>query len=959
MIKANKYIIKFIFFLLPLFVFSQKVDSIYVYKVNEKALELSRNGKFKNADLLLSKLVSDIKKNKLAEKYLAITLLLKAKQEINLGLYTKSNKTTRKALQHFLINKDSFQIADALNTIGVNHYFLENYDSTKIYYERSFDLKKRIDIDPYELAVSAYNLGILYEDLGQSKKALTLYRDAEEFIIKSKRERNFLADVYVGIAHIYFYEYKDIDKAEKYAEKAMDVGIKIYGEFNPNITFVYTSYANILESKEKYKESIELLKKSLKIREKGYGDNHKWTCESYYDLAYVYELDEQHEKAEEFYKKAINIGNKINSKSYLSNAKIELAKLYTDQNINNKEAQKLLEESLNTRVSVFGFKNEIVTENLRYLACNAKNQKDKQKFLLYINQSFTAGNYKKDSLNQIIAPFEVLSSLELLGDWYQEQYEKDNNLETLIKKYELIDQEVALIEYSQNNFTSDRSKIKFANNYRDIFEKGLNTCWVLYQKTNDKKFLEKAFQLFETNRNTTLLEGLQDIKYKLYSDLPEDLLEYESQIKQDLAKVNMDLYYEKTASKPDKEFLSKLINDRIVISTKLDSLHKEFNKNHPKYASLKYKNKEVKISDVQGNINRDSQLITYFLGEENLFSFIITKNEVTFFKSTVAEIIIKLVGSLNTEIINLENTNNTSNQLYSVLLNEQLNLNKKKIVIIPDNVLNYIPFELLQNKNKQSLIDNFTVSYTGSARLFLELNNNFFQYKLPNYWVGFSPDYQERDQLENSNEITSINAIVGGTTFVEKASTIENFKKNNQNHDILHLAMHAEIDNENPMFNKLIFADGYLTSSEIYNLKNKANLAVLSACNTGFGKLEKGEGVMSMARAFHFSGVPSVVMSLWKVPDKETKKIMISFYKFLNKGFDKDEALQLAKKEYLKNTDDLILKHPYYWSGFVLNGNTKTLSNKSNFIFYIAGGSVLLLFSLFGYRKHRKKKAST
>ena len=112
---------------------------------------------------------------------------------------------------------------------------------------------------------------------------------------------------------------------------------------------------------------------------------------------------------------------------------------------------------------------------------------------------------------------------------------------------------------------------------------------------------------------------------------------------------------------------------------------------------------------------------------------------------------------------------------------------------------------------------------------------------------------------------------------------------------MLHLATHAEIDNKNPLYNKLIFSDGDMTSSEIYLSETRAKMAVLSACNTGFGKLEKGEGVMSMARAFHFSGVPSVVMSLWKVPDRSTMQIMLLFYQHLENGESKSEALRKAK----------------------------------------------------------------
>ncbi len=152
------------------------------------------------------------------------------------------------------------------------------------------------------------------------------------------------------------------------------------------------------------------------------------------------------------------------------------------------------------------------------------------------------------------------------------------------------------------------------------------------------------------------------------------------------------------------------------------------------------------------------------------------------------------------------------------------------------------------------------------------------------------------------------------------------------------------------MFNKLIFTDGDLTSSEIYVSNSEANLAVLSACNTGFGKLEKGEGVMSMARAFHFSGVPSVIMSLWKVPDKETKEIMVSFYKHLKKGETKSVALRNAKIDYLVSVDDKNLKHPYFWSGFILNGNTDALMPAKNNYYYFISGILVIGLIIFGLK---------
>ncbi|NOQ91711.1 MAG: CHAT domain-containing protein, partial [Flavobacteriaceae bacterium] len=491
--------------------------------------------------------------------------------------------------------------------------------------------------------------------------------------------------------------------------------------------------------------------------------------------------------------------------------------------------------------------------------------------------------------------------------------------------------------------------------YRKVFEKGLNTCWVLYHKTKDEKYLEKAFELSETNRNTTLLEGLQDSKFKLFGDISKDLLAFETEIKQGLELTKIDLYYEKTARSPDKEFISELLNQRILFSNRLDSLQRSFEINYPRYSNLKFQNKIITLSDIQKNIDNNTQLITYFLGENNLYTFNISNDKITFLKGKIANELLNKTKVFKSELIAQNDIKDISKKLHLYLLNQQLNKTKQNLVIIPDNVLNYIPFEILLNDDDTFLIEDYTISYTGSAHLFLELKNDFFNYSSPNYWAGFSPKYEDGFELSNiSDEISIISKIVKGNKFIGEASKKQSFLDNNKNYSILHLAMHAEINNENPMFNKLIFSDGELSASEIYLSNTKANLVVLSACNTGFGKLEKGEGVMSMARAFHFSGVPSVIMSLWKVPDKETKIIMIAFYKHLEKGETKSEALKNAKLDYLASTNDIYLKHPYYWSGFVLNGNTNTLKQPKKYYYLISGG--LILLGLIFWRKKSKLK---
>jgi CHAT domain-containing protein len=288
---------------------------------------------------------------------------------------------------------------------------------------------------------------------------------------------------------------------------------------------------------------------------------------------------------------------------------------------------------------------------------------------------------------------------------------------------------------------------------------------------------------------------------------------------------------------------------------------------------------------------------------------------------------------------------------------KELNLATKRLIIIPDKELNHLPFEALMN-DETFLIEDYIICYSGSASLLKAQQEDFFDFKFTTNWIGFAPEYQADNVLtSNKTEIEAVAKLMKGNTFIGEQATVENFKRAIQNSSILHLATHAEIEKVNPLYSKLIFTqDSVLTASDIYTLPINAELAVLSACETGFGKLEKNEGVMSMSRAFQYAGVRSTVMSLWKVPDKETKTIMIDFYRYLQKGKRKSEALRLAKLSFLKKNKNTVLVHPYYWSGFVINGNVDPIEiGKSTHPLWWGLIVVMLIVSVVLVYRMRKK----
>ncbi|MGM0408367.1 MAG: CHAT domain-containing protein, partial [Bacteroidota bacterium] len=303
----------------------------------------------------------------------------------------------------------------------------------------------------------------------------------------------------------------------------------------------------------------------------------------------------------------------------------------------------------------------------------------------------------------------------------------------------------------------------------------------------------------------------------------------------------------------------------------------------------------------------------------------------------------------------------------------------KHLIIIPDNKLAYLPFDILISKTKEYnrinyrqlpyLINHYQLSYSYSANLLFEKQQKTRTAK--KRLSAFAPTYDNLESL-NLNELTlrqqyreklfplkgikeeakNVVKIVGGKQFLDFEATEGIFKNVASEYDILHLAMHTIIDDENPMYSKMAFTqkkdsleDGLLNTYEIYSMKLNCRMSVLSSCNSGSGKLHRGEGVISLARGFIYAGCPSIIMTLWSVEDKSGVDLMTSFYTHLKTGKNKAQALREAKLDFIQKADQL-KAHPYFWAGYVVIGDDSPLFNPYKKYFLI--GAVIFITGLIG-----------
>lgn len=326
-------------------------------------------------------------------------------------------------------------------------------------------------------------------------------------------------------------------------------------------------------------------------------------------------------------------------------------------------------------------------------------------------------------------------------------------------------------------------------------------------------------------------------------------------------------------------------------------------------------------------------------------------------------------------------------ELYKTLIDPvRKYLISDKLLISPDNILSYLPFEALPTfpesgekisyRDLAYLMDDFDISYTYSATFMAESVKR--DYSIGNKVIAFAPNYPEPIDIQSvlmnrqaemgvlsdlpyaRQEAEYVSDITGGKLFENNEAKESVYKTESGKYDIIHLAMHTLLNDKDPMNSTLIFShendtieDGFLKTYEVYGIPLKAKMVVLSSCNTGTGLFYSGEGILSLARGFIYSGSQSVVMSMWEIEDKSGTEIVKMFYKNLKEGYPKSLALKKARMDFLKNADQL-RSHPYFWSTLVIYGNNSPLYYSRKLIITLVAVFVILILSIGFYFRNRR-----
>lgn len=919
---------------------NKTIDRNFVSNFNKETLAIKHSGSFSKALQLNTWLLDKINKKDSVFLY-AEALHVRSRIYIDLGEYKIAISTAKIALNYYVTLNDKSKIAALNNIVGVGFYFKSQLDSTLHYYNKSYLQKKELNLEKWQLAISAYNIGIVYEDLANYDEATKLYTQTVNLLIEDTSSVNFLPDAYLALANTYKHK-NNLVKALEYTNLALNEGIKKNGEDHPDMGFVYENNAAIYSALGDYKTAKYFTNKALFNNIKYYGLSHKWTAQSYGDLSEIMLKINKPDSALWAINKALSIEERVNND-------VDFGVLYKTKSLvliakeEFKEALVCLNKSRVYSNKVYGKNNKAAASAWLQEAKIHLFLNDTLQINQAIEETFVNANYTK-SFKFLRAPFIVLDALQI-----KFQIEEDPNL-----KYKYINEQISIINYIKRFYHTPEAKSFFNTTSSAIIKKNIAFCFEMYLESGEKKYSNKAFELAQISNNSILAEELQVISE--FRGSPEAYKAYNKVklLRQNWSKVKQDLYYEETKDSPLKKTIDTLISQRVFLSRELDEAINMFDS---LTTYLPRQLKVVSVTETQKELAANTQLLHYFIGDDNIYVFGITSEEYKFLKLTNSENIKQYIEELRVKIVSQKNLDIISNSLFQELLVPVLNTEKKNLVFIPNGMMGYIPFEILLNDEGNKLIQNFTISY--NSAISLQINNSNEKKVFKNYWSGFGVSYSGNNDLPKSIvEINTISKITSGKKFINKKSSKENFIKQAIDSEIIHLALHGKVNTDNPLYSELLLFNESITCSQIYNENIQSNLVVLSACDTGYGSIQKGEGVMSLSRAFTFAGASSTLTSLWEVPDKETSQIMVSFYTHLSLGESKNEALQNAKLDYLSTVNDETLKHPYYWAGFVLTGDISSMqSSMSIYTKMIIVGCIIVLTGL-GFLYFRRKNTT-
>ncbi|MEO1052844.1 MAG: CHAT domain-containing tetratricopeptide repeat protein [Bacteroidota bacterium] len=901
--------------------------------------------------------------------------------------------------------------AAAFNNVGIIYDLQGTFSEALEYYEKALDI--RIELygeDDIDVAVSQNNIGIMYDLLGQYDLALEYHFKALA-IRKKKLDKNdpYTASSYKNIAIVYK-SMGSFNLALEYYQKAMSIQKTVNGPEHPLVAQLYSSIGSIYYAFKDYEKAREYHERAITINNKTLKSGHHFIGSSYGSIGDTYFEQRSYLTALGYYHRSLDIYKKhlgpthvltAGAMSSLAQVQIELDSI--DHGL------ALYEQSLEISKVALGVKHPTVAKRMYEIGNVHQELGDYDKALEKYQQALVANAIDFDGLSFEENPNidKVFSKITLLKTLYGKSLSLQQlglanqdipKLKSSITTLQVCDR---LIDNLRWGITNYEDKVQLTEISAQVYKLAVTTCLSAFKANGESSYRELAFYFSEKNRAAILAEASSQLSARNFAQIPHDILALEKKLRADISNVRSQLLKLETQYDSAQQKRYDHLRDRLFESNRQkDSLNLIIANEYPAYNYLKNNNDIKGVSEIQMTLEPHTAVIEYFVGDDALYVFVITNDHYEIYTSDQSSTLTEEIHQFRSMLRSYNSTGadptTYAQQAYGIFdkyLKRSLNnLDQQitRLIIITDADFGLIPFEALvtdQYGDERTfadlpyLIKQYKISYANSATLLLssirqerKINADLEgvlalapSFKASDAYLALTRDTVRSAVIPlnwTEQEISSISNYFDTNSLVREKADETTFRQLVDQYNIIHLATHGLINDEEPMLSKLLFSvneedsvnDGYMHTQELFGMEIPAEMVVLSACNTGYGKVIEGEGILSLARGFFYSGSKSVVMSLWPVNDKSTAAIMDGFYKYLAAGHTKDEALRLAKLDYLSIADET-KSHPYFWAQFVANGDTRpVVSNHSNWIYWLVI-STLLLVILVAFKKRISKSA--
>jgi len=820
-----------------------------------------------------------------------------------------------------------------LRLLSIRYLELDDFERYKSLNESALEIARRLNHEK-EQGRCLFNIGYYYGAVEDYSQALQHY---EEALRKARIVEDYgdESDCLTNISNIYR-RLGDFDKALEYLRQVLRIDRELlpdeaYVAIDLNsIGVTYQKKALQTGKDEDLDRALENYEESLRIARRIKDDETEIEALNNIGMAYV-DL-KRYPEALEYFKQAMAKAEENQDKEETANILVNIGIVYSKQE-----------------------KYDLAVESLQR-ALDAASQIGKENTLWE-------------------AHFEIANTYMRRGD-YQKSLE---NYESSVEHLEKIRSRIQLEELKASYLGTDK-RIETYQNVVDLLYK-------LSRLEPEKLYCQEAFHFLERAKARAFLDRLEVSKVNIARGVDRELLIQEEELMNEISALNSELF-KPGLNDPEKQDIREKLRQS---EDRLEALKRTIRISSPAYANLKYP-QIISLEQAQRQLlDSKTAFLEYSLGETSSYAFTITRSGSKMFPLPPARTIRSQVREYLQAIAVKENKDfSLGHELYKILVLPGLDRKITKLVIIPDDILHYLPFETLLSREEDNswLVKDYKIAYAPSISSLREIIQQEVarEHKRQKDILAFGDPYfgpeEEGTEAEDTaktasaadssqfprlkfsgQEIEKIAALFkkeNTSLFKRREATEERLKALDlDDYKILHFATHCIIDDTKPDRSSIVFSVGSVSSEdeilqmrEVFNLKLNSDLVTLSACQTGLGQLIRGEGVVGLSRAFFYAGASSALISLWAVHDQATSQFMERYYFHLRASHSVMDALQKTKLEMI---DSGVLSHPYYWAAFIVTGNTDKViypATVKNVIFLVAVIVLALgIISFFVFKK--------